>query len=117
MQGQNVENVKQLTYEELCAEFLNENISLINEDKNLILSIKDEHLLEYEKFKVSMDFKEALDKFIQEMKENIIPEKSIEIKGYEVIPNNIIKDIYFQLKNLACMMISKKIRQNKFNII
>ena len=98
MWGQNVENVKQLTYEELCAEFLNENISLINEDKNLILSIKDEHLLEYEKFKVSMDFKEALDKFIQEMKENIIPEKSIEIKGYEVIPNNIIKDIYFSIE-------------------
>ena len=98
MLGQNVENVKQLTYEELCAEFLNENISLINEDKNLILSIKDEHLLEYEKFKVSMDFKEALDKFIQEMKENIIPEKSIEIKGYEVIPNNIIKDIYFSIE-------------------
>lgn len=45
-----------------------------------------------------MDFKEALDKFIQEMKENIIPEKSIEIKGYEVIPNNIIKDIYFSIE-------------------
>ena len=69
-----VENVKQLTYEELCAEFLNEDIKLIDEDKKLIQSIVNENLLEYEKFKVSMKFKQALDKFIKEIKESIIPE-------------------------------------------
>ena len=100
-----VENVKQLTYEELCAEFLNENIKLIDEDRKLIQSIVNENLLNYEKFKVSMQFKEALDKFIKEMKENIIPEKGIEIKGYEVITSNIIKNIYFSIEELVVMII------------
>ncbi len=94
-----VENVKQLTYEELCAECLNEDIKLIDEDKKLITSISNENLLNYEKFKVSMKFKEAIDKFILELDKNIIPEKDIEIKDYIVIPEKIIKDIYNSIQN------------------
>ena len=96
-----VENIKQLTYEELCAEFLNENIKLIDEDRKLIQSIVNEDLLNYEKIKVSMQFKEALDKFIKEMKENIIPEKGIEIKGYNIISSDIIKNVYFSIEELG----------------
>lgn len=94
-----VENVKQLTYEELCSEFLNEEISLINEDKKIALSIFNEDTLKYEKFKVSMEMKNALDKFIQEMDSNILPNKGIEIKGYEIISRDIIKDIYFSIES------------------
>ena len=93
-----VENVKQLTYEELCSDFSNEDISLIDEGKKLIMSISNEKSLQYEKLKVSMEFKEVLDKFLQEMKENIISEKGIIIKGYEVIPSNIIKEIYSSIE-------------------
>ena len=93
-----VENVKQLTYEELCSDFSNEDISLIDEDKKLIMSISNEKSLQYEKLKVSMEFKEVLDKFLQEMKENIISEKGIIIKGYEIIPSNIIKEIYSSIE-------------------
>lgn len=84
-----VENVKQLTYEELCAEFLNEDIKMINEDKKLIQSISNEKSLKYEKFKVFMNFKKILDEFLKELNENIIPNKGIEIKGYEVISKDI----------------------------
>lgn len=94
-----VENVKQLTYEELCAEFLNEDIKMIDEDKKLIISISNEKSLEYEKFKVSMNFKKLLDKFLQDIKENIIPNKNIEIKGYEVISKDIIEKIYFSIED------------------
>lgn len=94
-----VENIKQLTYEELCAEFLNENIRLIDEEKKLIISIENEQILEYEKFKVSMDFKKVLDEFIQVINNKIIPEKSIEMKGYEIISNNIIRMIYFSIED------------------
>ena len=119
-----VEDVNQLTYEELCSEFLNEDIKLIDEDKKLIQSIVNEKSLEYEKFKVSMKFKEALDNFIREMKNNIVPEKGIEIKGYEVIPSNIIKDLYFSIEefsdydniktrlNRTSLMLSKYIEDN-----
>lgn len=94
-----VENVKQLTYEELCAEFLNEDIKLINEDKKLTMSILDENELIYEKIKVSMSFKQALDKFIKEINDNIIPDKNIEIKGYKVIKKDIIKKHYFSIED------------------
>lgn len=94
-----VENVKQLTYEELCSEFLNEEISLINEDKKIALSILNEDTLKYEKFKVSMEMKNALDKFIQEIDSNILPNKGIEIKGYEIISRDTIKDIYFSIES------------------
>lgn len=94
-----VENVKQLTYEELCAEFLNEDIKLINEDKKLTMSILDENELMYEKIKVSMRFKQALDKFMKEINDNIIPDKDIEIKGYKVIKKDIIKKHYFSIED------------------
>lgn len=92
-----VENVKQLTYDELCSEFLKEDIELINEDKKLIESISNEKSLSYEKFKVSMEYKKSIDLFIKELDSNIIPNKNIEIKGYEVLSSDVIKDIYFSI--------------------
>ena len=35
------------------------------------------------------------------MKENIIPEKGIEIKGYNIISSDIIKSIYFSIEELG----------------
>ena len=93
-----VENVKQLTYEELCIEALKEDLKLINEEKKLVEAIKNEKTLQYENFKVSMDFKMILDEFIKRFEENIISNKSIELKGYEIISNNIIKNIYFSIE-------------------
>ena len=103
-----VENVKQLTYEELCAEFLNEDIKMINEDKKLIQSISNEKSLKYEKFKVFMNFKKILDEFLKELNENIIPNKGIEIKGYEVISKDIIKEIYFGIEDSSVYDTIKK---------
>lgn len=109
-----VNNVKQLTYEELCAEFIGEDIKLINEDKKLILSISDEKLLDYEKFKVSMEYKEALDKFITEIDKNVISNNSIEIKGYKVISNTLIKETYNSINNVNIYdTIEKKVERTK----
>lgn len=89
-----VDDVKQLTYDELCSEYLNEKLTLIDEDKKLIHSITNEEELEYEKYKVSMEFKKALDKYIEKFQENIIPADGIKIKGYDVIPGKIIRKAY-----------------------
>ena len=94
-----VENVKQLTYEELCAETIKEDVKLINEEDKLVASIENERTLEYEKFKVSMNFKEAIDKFIKDFEKSIISNKSIELKGYKIISSNTIKDIYFSIED------------------
>lgn len=105
-----VDDVKQLTYEELCSEYLNETLTLINEDKKLIQSISNEEQLEYEKYKVSMEFKKALDKYIEKFEENLISENGIKIKEYDIIPSKIIKKAYDSIEDsIVYDSIKKKI--------
>lgn len=95
-----VEDVKQLTYDELCSEILQENITLIDEDVKLLKSIKNEKELTYQKIKVSMQFKKALDKYIKEIKENTIPIYGVRINETEIISNEFIKQIYNSFEEL-----------------
>ena len=95
-----VEDVKQLTYDELCSEILQENITLIDEDIKLLKSIKNEKELTYQKIKVSMQFKKALDKYIKEIKENTIPIYGVRINETEIISNEFIKQIYNSFEEL-----------------
>ncbi len=95
-----VEDVKQLTYDELCSEILQENITLIDEDVKLLKSIKNEKELTYQKIKVSMQFKKALDKYIKEIKENTIPIYGVKINEKEIISNEFIKQIYNSFEEL-----------------
>lgn len=95
-----VEDVKQLTYDELCSEILQENITLIDEDIKLLKSIKNEKELTYQKIKVSMQFKKALDKYIKEIKENTIPIYGVKINEKEIISNEFIKQIYNSFEEL-----------------
>ena len=95
-----VEDVKQLTYDELCSEILQENITLIDEDVKLLKSIKNEKELTYQKIKVSIQFKKALDKYIKEIKESIIPIYGVRINEKEIISNEFIKQIYNSFEEL-----------------
>lgn len=95
-----VEDVKQLTYDELCSEILQEKITLIDEDIKLLKSIKNEKELTYQKIKVSMQFKKALDKYIKEIKESTIPIYGVRINEKEIISNEFIKQIYNSFEEL-----------------
>ena len=95
-----VEDVKQLTYDELCSEILQENITLIDEDIKLLKSIKNEKELTYQKIKVSMQFKKVLDKYIKEIKESTIPIYGVRINEKEIISNEFIKQIYNSFEEL-----------------
>lgn len=95
-----VEDVKQLTYDELCSEILQENITLIDEDIKLLKSIKNEKELTYQKIKVSMQFKKALDEYIKEIKESTIPIYGVRINEKEIISNEFIKQIYNSFEEL-----------------
>ena len=109
-----VNNVNQLTYIELCSNFINENIQLINEEKKLILSISNPEKVQYSKEKMSMRYKEALDKFIKEIDDNIISRNGIDIKGYTIIDANIIKTLYNSIENnIIYDSINKKIEKTK----
>lgn len=109
-----VDNVNQLTYLELCQKSINEKIQLINEEEKLIKSITDMESLEYERFKVSMRFKEALDKFIEQIDKSIVPDEELVIKGYRILPQEIIQKIYNSIgNNIIYNSIEKKIERVK----
>lgn len=94
-----VENVNQLTYDELCKEYINEDFTLINEDEKIRQYIQNPNSLNFQNLKVSMEFKNALDKYIKEIDKNIIPNKNIEIKGYIIFSSEFIKNTYNSIKN------------------
>ncbi|MFR0823520.1 MAG: HelD family protein [Clostridia bacterium] len=109
-----VNHVKQCTYEELCAEFIQEDLQLINEEEKLIASITKEDYLTYEKLKVSMKFKEALDTFIKQIDENLIPPIGLTLKGYELVPSKVIHEIYTSLDNdMIYDSIQRKVEKTK----
>lgn len=105
-----VDNVVQSTFFELCENCINEKLELINEEKNLIKSITNSKDLKYERLKVSMQFKEALDKFIQDFDSNVILNSDFFVKGYKVIPAKLFEREYFGLENTSIYdSIKKKI--------
>lgn len=108
-----VNNVRQLTYDELCSEFIKKEIQLINEENKIILSITNSYELEYEKLKVSMVFKKALDKFLKEIDKNIVPDYEFSFKGYKIISRDQISEIYDSLNNNIYDTIEKKIDKTK----
>ena len=109
-----VDNVNQLTYLELCQKSINEKIQLINEEEKLIKSITDMESLEYERFKVSMRFKEALDQYIEQIDKSIVPDEELVIKGYRILPQKIIQKIYNSIgNNIIYNSIEKKIERVK----
>lgn len=109
-----VDNVNQLTYLELCQKSINEKIQLINEEEKLIKSITDMESLEYERFKVSMRFKEALDKYVEQIDKSIVPDEELVIKGYRILPQKIIQKIYNSIgNNIIYNSIEKKIERVK----
>src|SRR5699024_4411441 len=109
-----VDNDNQLTYDELCKEYINEDFSLISEDEKIKQFIKNPNSLNFQNLKVSMEFKNALDKYIEEIDKNIIPNKNIEIKGYVVFSSEFIKNTYNSIRNHVIYdNIEKKVNRTK----
>ena len=109
-----VDNVNQLTYDELCKEYINVDFSLISEDEKIKQYIKNPNSLNFQNLKVSMEFKNALDRYIEEIDKNIIPNKNIEIKGYVIFSSEFIKNTYNSIKNHVIYdNIEKKVNRTK----
>ena len=108
-----VDDVNQLTYDEIIKDLLGIEFILISDKDKLIKSITNPEQLFYQKLKVSMAFKNMLDKFISKFDETIVPTINFEIKGYEILDSKFIRDIYEDLEKevLDYSIISKKIER------
>ncbi|MBQ7140221.1 MAG: AAA family ATPase [Bacilli bacterium] len=121
-----VNNVNQLTYDEIIQELLNENFELLSDENKLIKSINDPDKLFFEKLRVSLAYKNAIDKFLKDFDKNVVPNIDFNIKDYKIIPNNIIKKIYDEIENdsiidysvfskkvdRTCLLLGKYIQDN-----
>lgn len=124
-----VNNVIQLTFAEICQECINESFEIINEEEKLIKSISNINDLAYERMKTTIEYKDMLDKFIDDFDRKLIPATGLEIKGYEILPNKLIKEIYYSIENnaiynsiykkteRAILLLQKYIEDNYYKII
>ena len=121
-----VNNVLQLTYDEIVKELIGENFELLSDENNLIKSINNLDELKYERFKVSMNYKELLDKFLVDFDRKVVPNEDFTIKGYKILSRNVISKIYDSIVDdvisyevfakkieRACLFISKYISEHE----
>lgn len=123
-----VNNVSQLTYDEIVKRLLSEEIELISDEEKILQSVNMDGVNElfFEKIKVSMLFQKAIDKFLIDFDKTIVPDKDFVIKDYEILSRKIISDIYNSIQNdgvisyeifgkkieRACLLIGKYIEEN-----
>lgn len=85
-----VTEVPQLTYEEFVKEFLNENFKIKDIGKiNSTFNIN--------KYKLSMNYKKDIDKYVEFLKkQKVVPAhgKDFEVKGFYILPREVILSIY-----------------------
>lgn len=112
-----VSSVKELTYDEVTYELLEEKFELISSEENLLKSIYEPDKLLFEKFKVSMKYKEALDKFLNDFAQKIAPNDDLIVRGYNILPKAIIKEYYDSIDledSIDYSVFSKKIERACF---
>ncbi|MEG0872848.1 MAG: RNA polymerase recycling motor HelD [Clostridia bacterium] len=86
-----VGNARQLTYEELAAEFIEEKINIQNSADSIIIDGKK--VPYYYKYKTSIKYKEAIDRFIEDYQQEIIY-KDFKINGYTIFKVQELRDVY-----------------------
>lgn len=126
-----VNNVSQLTYDEILQDLIKEDFELISDEKKLIKSIVNPDKLFFERLRVSMVFKNAIDEFLNEFDSKVVPTTDFFIKGYRILPQKLIKQIYDDIKSndvisydvlatkieRACLLVGKYIEENKEEIL
>lgn len=94
-----VNNVSQLTYDEIVKKLIKDEFKLLSDEDKLVRSINGSDNLGYERLKVSMYFKESLDKFLDDFDKTIVPLDDFMVKGYKILSRNVIDGIYKSIVN------------------
>lgn len=126
-----VNNVSQLTYEEIVKDLIKEDFILLSDEQKIKKSINNQDNLYYQKYKNSLNFKDTIDKYLIDFNNSIIPNNDYTLKGIRIIPHNIITNTYNNIdKNTSldyeilskkidktCLLLEKYISDNKDRII
>ena len=109
-----VNDVPQLTYEEIVQSLLQENFNLQNDQDKLKVSIMNPEGLAFSSLRVSMDFKEMIDAFLESFIKSIIPLDDLTVKGYTILPQSLIDKVYNEVngKQLSYHILARKIERS-----
>ena len=88
-----VSSVEQCTFEEFAQMYIDENISVNSSDKKVIDNIEGKNNSDVDKFKCSIKYKKMIDKFLK-IYFYSITSKSLMLGNFEVIPQNIMREIF-----------------------
>ncbi len=100
-----VVNVPQLTFDELCLEYLNENFVILYRP-----SLKDK--FNSNKYKLSMDYARLIDKYINYLEQNeVVPTKDLTVSYYTILNANFIKKTYDSISDTLYENIQSKINK------
>ena len=91
-----VEEVREGTLEEIVEDLLGQKFTLINDEEKIKTSLVNPKKLFASELRVSMMFKNAIDHFLYDFSDGIIPKEDFKIKDYLIIPQKIIKDIFLE---------------------
>lgn len=115
-----VGNAVQCTYEELSKEYINEKFDIEEPSKKLIEYISGMEIKEYSKFKTSMKYKEAIDKFLLDYEESIMPKEDFIISNCLIYKKEEVIDIYKLHSNLpdisSRINVTVKLLSNKLKL-
>ena len=103
-----VTSVPQLTYPEFAQEFIGEEISIddIGYNPDVINGVNPYH------FKMSMDFKELIDKYVKYLDEyEVVPGKDFTIKNIKILPKEAILKTYQEIQDKIYDNIEMKIER------
>ena len=93
-----VNNVLQLTYDEVVKKYTKENFTFLPTEDKLIKSISTPDKMFFEKLRTSMLYKKAIDKYIEDYVAEFFGYNDLETNGYKVIDGKIIMNMYQGLK-------------------
>lgn len=88
-----VSSVEQCTFEQFAQKYIDENISVNSSDKKVIDNIEGKNNSDVDKFKCSIKYKKMIDKFLK-IYFYSITSKPLMLGNFEVIPQNIMREIF-----------------------
>jgi DNA helicase-2/ATP-dependent DNA helicase PcrA len=118
-----VENVRQATFIDLMEELLGEKYDLINSDEKMVnligsdTSTSEKELITWaSSFKGSLEFKDIIDKYIDDLGKRYLPRKDFKLKNFLLFSYGELNDIFLnQLKHLPFEKRIEKIKNTLSN--